>query len=70
MAKTDNSKALTHQKPFRCPAELDIQINRAKGAVMLKTGERISDNQFMINLLQMGLERLREKMNLSFSPEN
>ena len=58
------SKVPTIQKPFRCPTALDIQLNRAKGALMLKTGERISDNQFVINLLELGLDKLKEKMGL------
>lgn len=60
------SKTPNVQKPFRCPTNLEIQMNRAKGALMLKTGERISDNQFMINLLELGLDKLKEKMDLNF----
>ena len=40
------------QKPFRCSQDLVMQINRTKGALMLKTGKRISDNEFLIQLIQ------------------
>jgi hypothetical protein len=55
------------QKSLRCPSELNVQINRAKGTLMVKTGERVSDNQFIINLLEMGLDMLKEKINMNFS---
>ena len=50
------------QKPFRCPEELDIRINRAKGALMLRSGARISDNQFILELLEMGLEVMHQRI--------
>ena len=56
----DNNEVL--QKPFRCTKELDVRLNRAKGALMLQTGERISDNQFITDLLNLGLKSLQEKL--------
>ena len=55
------------QKPFRCSSTLEVRLNKAKGALMLKTGERITDNQFILMLIEMGLTMLREKMDLSLS---
>lgn len=55
MAST-TEKSTTIQKPFRCSEDLDTKLNRAKGALMLRTGARISDNQFLIELIEMGLE--------------
>jgi len=60
--KRDSAKPASVQKPFRCPLEFDIKLNKAKGALMLQTGARISDNQFMLELLEIGLEVLRQKI--------
>lgn len=50
------------QKPFRCTAEFDARLNRAKGALMLRTGSRISDNQFFLEVLELGLEELLKRI--------
>lgn len=50
------------QKPFRCSAELDTRLNRAKGALMLQSGNRISDNQFFLDLLELGLEVMMQRI--------
>ena len=62
--KKSNGKQSVVQKPFRCPVELDVELNRTKGALMMKTGSRISDNSFMIELLELGLEKMKEKNKL------
>ena len=62
MNNKTNAKAEVYQKPFRCPADLDVRLNRAKGALMMKTGERISDNQFIIDLLELGLKSLKSQI--------
>lgn len=49
------------QKPFRCPGDLDTEINRIKGALMFKTGLRISDNKFLIELIELGLKSIKQK---------
>ena len=67
--KQSFSKSPSIQKPFRCPTEFDIKLNKAKGALMLQTGARISDNQFMLELLEMGLEVLQQKISSgNYSP--
>ena len=67
--KQSFSKLPSIQKPFRCPAEFEIKLNKAKGALMLQTGARISDNQFMLELLEMGLEVLQQKISSgNYSP--
>ena len=53
------------QKPFRCSQDLVMQINRTKGALMLKTGRRISDNEFLIQLIQKGLEQVGRTIDLN-----
>lgn len=50
------------QKPFRCPEELEIRLNRAKGALMLQSGARISDNQFILDLLELGLDVMLKRI--------
>ena len=50
------------QKPFRCPSDLDIRLNRAKGALMLRSGARISDNQFILDLIELGLDVLLKRI--------
>lgn len=50
------------QKPFRCTAEFDSRLNRAKGALMIRTGSRISDNQFFLELLELGLAELLKRI--------
>ena len=53
----------THiQKPFRCPEEFDTRLNRAKGALMLQSGNRITDNQFLLEVLDLGLEVLLKRI--------
>ena len=61
-SKKEETKSQVFQKPFRCPADLDVRLNRAKGALMMKTGERISDNQFIIDLLELGLKSLKSQI--------
>lgn len=55
-------KPLVVQKPFRCTPELEARINRSKGALMLRSGARISDNQFILDLLELGLEVMHERL--------
>ena len=50
------------QKPFRCPEEFDTRLNKAKGALMLQSGNRISDNQFLLEVLDLGLEVLLKRI--------
>lgn len=59
-------KPSTIQKPFRCSEELDVRINRIKGALMLRTGARISDNQFILDLLELGLEAMHARIENGF----
>lgn len=57
-----NVKAEYIQKPFRCTEELDTRLNRAKGALMVQSGTRISDNQFFLELLELGLEVMMKRI--------
>lgn len=59
-------KSKTIQKPFRCTEELDVRINRTKGALMLRTGARISDNQFILDLLDLGLDVMHLRIENGF----
>jgi len=59
---SSSSKPTSVQKPFRCPPEFDVKLNKAKGALMLQTGARISDNQFILELLSLGLELLQKRI--------
>jgi len=61
--KPSTSKAEYIQKPFRCAPEFDMKLNKAKGALMLQTGARISDNQFLLELIELGLDVLQSKIN-------
>lgn len=60
--KQATSKPASIQKPFRCPSEFDVKLNKAKGALMLQTGARISDNQFLLELLEIGLDVLQKRI--------
>ena len=53
------------QKPFRCSQDLVMQINRTKGALMLKTGKRISDNEFILHLIRSGLDLVGRDLDLN-----
>jgi len=64
MARIPSDKSPLHQKPFRCSFELETRLNRAKGALMLQTGERISDNSFLIRLVELGLESAQQRFNI------
>lgn len=59
---TTSEKATSIQKPFRCSENLDARLNRAKGALMVRTGTRISDNQFLLDLLELGLEVMLRRL--------
>lgn len=60
----EQSEVKLHQKPFRCTKELEVRLNKAKGALMVHTGERISDNQFLIDLLNLGLKSLQDQLGI------
>ena len=60
----DGSKSLI-QKPFRCSREFEARLNRIKGALMMQTGERISDNQFLLDLVKIGMDHMSKKLDLS-----
>ena len=57
--KTDKPN---RQKPFRCSIELEADINKARVSEMLRTGERISENKFLIQLIKLGLTALDERI--------
>ena len=61
-------KSVYIQKPFRCSAELDTRLNRAKGALMLQSGNRISDNQFFLELLELGLDEMMKRIDQARFP--
>ena len=57
------------QKPFRCTEEVVMLINRTKGALMLKTGRRISDNEFILHLIRSGLDLVGRDLDLNQTEE-
>jgi hypothetical protein len=57
-----DSKKTTVQKPLRCPVEFEVSLNKARGALMLQSGARISENRFLLELLELGLEALNERI--------
>ena len=46
------------QMPLRCSYELEERIIRALGGVMTKSGKKISKNDFLIKLIELGLHQL------------
>ena len=46
------------QMPLRCSAELQERIIKALGASMNHSGKKVSKNEFLIRLVEIGLDRL------------
>lgn len=57
--KTESHKLI--QLPFRCQKSFESRLVRAKGTHMRNTGEKISNNDFFIRLLNIGLEEFERK---------
>lgn len=49
------------QLPFRCQKAFESRLVRAKGTHMKNTGQKISNNDFFIRLLSIGLEEFERK---------
>ena len=49
------------QLPFRCDKSFESRLVRAKGSLMRNTGEKISNNEFFIKLLNKGLEDFEKR---------
>lgn len=58
-SKNDTQKLI--QLPFRCQKNFESRLVRAKGTHMRNTGEKISNNDFFIRLLSIGLEEFERK---------
>ena len=50
------------QKPFRCSVEFNHRLNKLKGARLLFTGQSISDNQFFLELMELGLQEMARRI--------
>lgn len=57
--KTEAHKLI--QLPFRCQKNFESRLVRAKGTHMRNTGKKISNNDFFIRLLSIGLEEFERK---------
>ncbi len=51
----------TVQMPFRCQRAFSARLVRAKGAILRVTGEKLSDNRFFLQLLEIGLKEIELK---------
>lgn len=49
------SKPVKKQIPFRCDAELELKLIKARGEWMIRNGQRISSNDFLILVITKGL---------------
>jgi hypothetical protein len=49
------------QMPFRCTRDFSTRLIRAKGSMMRITGEKVSDNRFMLRLLEIGLKEIEKQ---------
>ena len=49
------------QLPFRCDKSFESRLVKAKGSLMRTTGEKISNNEFFIQLLSKGLEDFEKR---------
>jgi len=57
-AAARNPASSTVQMPFRCQREFSSRLVRAKGAIMRVTGEKLSDNRFFLQLLELGWKEI------------
>jgi len=48
------------QMPLRCTSGLQERIIRALGTRMSKSGKKISKNEFIVHLVELGLVKLNE----------
>lgn len=51
-------KSALVQMPMRCSADLQERIIRALGESMSKSGKKVSKNDFLIHLLELGLHKV------------
>lgn len=58
--KKSETKPPHIQVPFRCDPELHARIIRAMGNVMGQTGEKVSKNEFLIQLIESGLDAIKD----------
>lgn len=54
--KEKTKKAELMQLPFRCTPDLHVRIIRALGVSMTRSGKKISKNDFVVRLIEMGLK--------------
>lgn len=47
--------------PMRCTSDLQERIIRALGETMSKSGKKVSKNDFLIHLLELGLLHVARK---------
>jgi len=48
------------QMPFRCRKDLHEDIIRALGLTMSKSGKKMSKNEFIIRLVELGLSQMNK----------
>ncbi len=56
--KTKDERPHLVQMPLRCNMELQERIIRALGITMSKTGKKLSKNEFLVRLVEMGLQQV------------
>ena len=61
LVQTDVVQPATVQMPMRCSADLQERIIRALGETMSRSGRKVSRNDFLIHLLELGLHQTAGK---------